>query len=39
MTAPSALVKDDRGIWRGTATENGQMVSVSVDFKGNVVTE
>jgi hypothetical protein len=39
MTAPSALIKDDRGIWRGTATENGQPVSVSVDFKGNVVAE
>lgn len=39
MTAPSALIKDDKGIWRGTATENGQTVSVSVDFKGNIASE
>lgn len=33
----SALKKDDKGIWRGTATEGAKNVNVSVDYKGNVV--
>jgi putative membrane protein len=33
----SALVKDDKGIWRGTATKSGKQTSIAVDFKGNVV--
>lgn len=33
----SALKKDDDGIWRGTASENGKNVQVAVDYKGNVV--
>ncbi|HEY0330190.1 MAG TPA: PepSY domain-containing protein [Rhodopseudomonas sp.] len=32
----SRLVNDDQGIWRGTATRNGQKVHVSVDYKGHV---
>jgi hypothetical protein len=32
------LEKDDQGIWRGRATRNGQQVSVSLDFQGNVTT-
>ena len=34
----SALKKDDKGIWRGTASEGTKSVNVAVDFKGNVVT-
>ena len=34
----SALTKDEKGIWRGTATQDGKKVNVAVDFKGNVVT-
>ena len=34
----SALKKDDKGIWRGTATEGTKSINVAVDFKGNVVT-
>jgi hypothetical protein len=34
----SALAKDDKGIWRGTATKSGKQASIAVDFKGNVVT-
>ena len=34
----SALKKDDKGIWRGTAQVDGKMADVAVDFKGNVVT-
>jgi hypothetical protein len=30
------LTKDDKGIWRGTATKGGSSVNVSVDFQGNV---
>ncbi len=32
------LQKDDQGIWRARATRNGQQVSVSLDFQGNVTT-
>ena len=34
----SALTKDDKGIWRGTAEAEGKTVNVAVDYKGNVVT-
>lgn len=37
MTAPSVLTKDNKGIWRGTATQNGMTMTIAVDFKGNVV--
>ena len=33
----SALAKDDKGIWRGTAMQDGKKVNVAVDFKGNIV--
>lgn len=33
----SSLAKDDKGIWRGTASLNGKNVNVAVDYKGNVV--
>ena len=33
----SALKKDDKGIWRGTAMQAEKQVNVAVDFKGNVV--
>lgn len=33
----SALKKDDAGVWRGTASQAGKSVMVSVDFQGNVV--
>lgn len=36
-TGVSALAKDDRGVWRGTAMKSGKSASVAVDFKGNVV--
>ena len=39
MTGVSALKKDDDGIWRGTAQQDGKPVKVSVDFKGNVVPQ
>jgi hypothetical protein len=35
----SSLAKDADGIWRGTAMKDGKTVKVSVDFKGNVVSE
>ena len=34
----SSLKKDDDGIWRGTAQQDGKNVQLAVDFKGNVVT-
>lgn len=33
----SALKKDDKGIWRGSATKDGKSVQVAIDYKGNVV--
>ena len=38
VTEVSALVQDDKGVWRGTGKMNGTDVSVAVDYKGNVVT-
>ena len=37
FSAVSALTKDEKGIWRGTATRDGKTVNVAVDYKGNVV--
>jgi hypothetical protein len=34
----SSLKKDDDGIWRGSAQQEGKSVQVAVDYKGNVVT-
>lgn len=33
----SAMTKDDKGIWRGTAAKDGKNMNVAVDYKGNVV--
>jgi putative membrane protein len=35
----SALAKDDNGIWRGQANKDGKIVSVALDFQGNVVAD
>jgi hypothetical protein len=35
-TNVSGLTKDDKGVWRGTATKGGKQVKVSLDFQGNV---
>ena len=35
----SGLKKDDKGVWRGKADQNGKAVNVSVDFQGNVVAQ
>jgi hypothetical protein len=32
----SGLRKDDGGVWRDTATKDGQQVQVWFDYKGNV---
>jgi hypothetical protein len=37
FTEVSTLAKDDKGIWRGTASQGGNKVNVAVDYKGNVV--
>lgn len=36
-TDVSELKKDDAGVWRGKAKKDGKVVSVSLDFQGNVV--
>jgi hypothetical protein len=33
------LKKDASGVWRGKADQNGNTVTVSVDFQGNVVAQ
>lgn len=35
----SALQKDDKGVWRGTASDATKTTDVAVDFKGNVVAK
>ena len=35
----SELKKDDEGIWRGKAEQNGRSVSVALDFQGNVFAD
>jgi hypothetical protein len=37
FTSVSSMKKDDHGIWRGTAMQDGKSVPVAVDYKGNVV--
>ena len=32
----TALTKDDKGIWTGTATKGGKTMKVGLDFKGNI---
>jgi hypothetical protein len=32
-------LKKDSEVWRGTATQGGKSVKVSVDFQGNVVSQ
>src|SRR5436190_20752479 len=39
FTNVSGLVKDNDGVWRGTAIQGGKSVKVSLDFQGNVVTQ
>ena len=36
-TDVAALKKDDNGVWRGMAKQDGKSGEVAVDFKGNVV--
>ena len=38
-TNVAGLTKDGDGVWRGTATQSGKSVKVSVDFQGNVVSQ
>ena len=33
------LKKDDDGIWRGSAMQDGKTVQIAVDYKGNVVPQ
>ena len=39
LTDVGALKKDDDGVWRGSAKQDGKPVEVAVDFKGNVVPQ
>jgi hypothetical protein len=39
FTEVSALSKDDKGIWRGTAKRGASQVNIAIDFKGNVVAQ
>ncbi len=34
----SEMKKDDNGVWRGSAMQDGKQVQVAVDYKGNVVS-
>jgi hypothetical protein len=39
LTDVGPLKKDNDGIWRGAAMQDGKSVQVAVDFKGNVVPQ
>jgi putative membrane protein len=39
LTDVGALKKDDDGVWRGSAQQDGKPVEIAVDFKGNVVPQ
>ena len=39
FTEVSALQKDDKGIWRGSAKRGDSRVKIAIDFKGNVVAQ
>jgi len=39
FTHVSALQKDDKGIWRGSAKRGESQVKIAIDFKGNVVAQ
>lgn len=39
LMAVSNLKKDEDGIWRGSATQDGKPVQVAIDYKGNVVPQ
>jgi hypothetical protein len=36
-TDVGSLTKDDNGVWRGAAKQDGKAAQVAVDYKGNVV--
>jgi hypothetical protein len=38
LSSVAGLKKDADGIWRGTAQKDNKQVDVSIDYKGNVVT-
>ena len=35
----TGLRKDDQGVWRASAKQGDKQVNVSLDFRGNVVTQ
>ncbi len=35
----TSLTKDDKGVWRGTASDGTKTVNIAVDYKGNVVAK
>ena len=39
LTSVADLKKDDDGIWRGSAMQDGKTVQIAVDYKGNVVPQ
>ena len=38
FTQVTGLKKDDQGVWRGSAMKDGKQTTVSVDFRGNIVS-
>ncbi len=35
----TGLAKDDQGIWRGKAMQDGRSVTVGFDYKGNIAAQ
>ena len=38
FTQVTGLKKDDQGVWRGSAMKDGKQTTVSIDFRGNIVS-
>jgi putative membrane protein len=38
-TDVSELKKDDKSIWRGTATKDGKPSAIALDYQGNIVAQ
>ena len=39
FTEVTGLKKDDQGVWRASAKQGDKVVTVTVDFRGNVVAQ
>ena len=39
FTSVSGLTKDDKGVWRGKGSKDGNSMDVALDYQGNVTAK